>query len=429
MKLSRPVLLNSALAVVIIAAATGVYFIANPITAETAAATQLTGTVQEGAVSSTITASGSIAAKREVSASFTVSGTIKTVNVAIGDTVEKGDKLGTLATSDLKDARTKAYTTQSRAITALANANEALSDAEDAEAEADDSSSTSAAGSTSTGSSAQSVSSATTAVESAQDQLDTANDAVDDAEDAVDAATLKAPISGLVIAVSGEVGGTASAGSTSSSAGASTDSTTTTTSSSGFVTIADVSKYTVSASIAEADIALVAKGQSATISFPALDDVTAAAKVTTVAPTATASNSVVTYATTITLSKIPDGLRLGQTAEIAITTESSADDALYVPTAAITTGTDGTSTVKVVGDDDVTTSVTVETGVVGDDGTEITSGLTAGQTVVLGTVAAATTTDSGTTNQQGGGGTGGFGGGTGGTGGGAPSGGFPGGGN
>jgi macrolide-specific efflux system membrane fusion protein len=105
---------------------------------------------------------------------------------------------------------------------------------------------------------------------------------------------------------------------------------------------------------------------------------------------------------------------------------ASADDALYVPTAAITTDTDGVSTVDVLGDDDVTTTTTVELGVVGDEGTEITSGLAAGDTVVLGEVAA-TTDDDATTEQPGGGtgdftGGGGFGGGT------APTGGFPGGG-
>jgi macrolide-specific efflux system membrane fusion protein len=177
----------------------------------------------------------------------------------------------------------------------------------------------------------------------------------------------------------------------------------------------------MTAAIAEADIADVKVGQAVAITFPALTDVTATAKVTAIAPTATTSNSVVTYATTITLDKIPTGLRLGQTADATITTTTSGTDALYVPTAAITTATDGTSTVKVVANGK-TISKTVTLGVVGDDGTEIKSGLTEGQTVVLGTVAAttSTTTTTGTTGRTGttggfggGTGTGGFGGGTG----------------
>jgi membrane fusion protein, macrolide-specific efflux system len=117
--------------------------------------------------------------------------------------------------------------------------------------------------------------------------------------------------------------------------------------------------------------------------------VTTAATVSAISPTATASNSIVSYATTITLDTIPPGLRLGQTATVTITTKSSAADALYVPAAAITTGSDGTSTVKVV-KNGKTSSVIVVTGMVGDQGTEITSGLDAGETIVLGTASAAT---------------------------------------
>ncbi|WP_213817071.1 efflux RND transporter periplasmic adaptor subunit [Glaciihabitans sp. dw_435] len=435
MKLPRPAITNTVLAVVILAAGTGAYFVINPVKTATATATQLTGTVQTGAVSSTISASGSIAAKQEVAVSFAQSGTIKSVNTTLGATVKKGTVLGTLATSDFTDA----IDTATKGVT---KANEGVTNAEADLQTAYDSLTTAKAALAKDPSKTQDVTSARsqirtgkTNVESAEDAVDTAQQTLDDAEDALSDTTLKAPIAGLVIAVSGQVGGSVSGGSSSSSSGAaastgtsSSSTSTTTSSSTGFVTIADVSAYTVSASIAEADIASVKVGQVATISFPALDGVTAAAKVTAIAPTSTASNSVVTYATTITLDKVPANIRLGQTATVAITTTSSKATSLYVPTAAITTATDGTSTVKVV-KSGVTSTVTVETGVVGDNGTEITSGLTDGETVVLGTVAATTSTTGTTGTTRGGTGTGGFGGGTGGgfTGGG--TGGFPGGGN
>ncbi|HEY4152182.1 MAG TPA: hypothetical protein VGM38_02560, partial [Pseudolysinimonas sp.] len=106
------------------------------------------------------------------------------------------------------------------------------------------------------------------------------------------------------------------------------------------------------------------------------------------------------------------------TAEVAITIATSADDALYVPAAAITTA-NGTSTVKVIDDKTKKVVVTdVTLGVVGDDGTEIKTGLTAGETIVIGTVAATTTTGTtGTTGNGTRGGFGGFGGAGGGTGG------------
>jgi macrolide-specific efflux system membrane fusion protein len=141
----------------------------------------------------------------------------------------------------------------------------------------------------------------------------------------------------------------------------------------------------------------------------------------------------VTYATTITLTDPPKNLRLGQTANVTITTASSKADALYVPAAAITTA-NGVSTVKVI-KNGKTTAVTVKTGLVGNEGTEITSGLTAGETIVIGTISTTPSTTTGTTGTTGTGGAGfggganrgGFGGGAGG--GGAGGGGFGGGAN
>jgi len=368
MKISRPVLVNSLLAVLVLAALVGGYFvIANPF-AETASssASRLTGTVLAGTVSSSVTASGSIAAVNTVAASFAVSGVIATVNTTLGATVAAGDVLGTLDTTDLAKALTKAKTT-------LANARSSLSDANTSLAAAD------ASGS---GGSSSQTNSAKQQVTSAQSSVTDAINAVATAQSNLDSCTLTAPIAGLVVAVDGSVGADTSGKSS------------TTSTSTSFVTIADVAQMTMTASIAEADIASVSVGQAASVTFPALSGVTATAKVSAVSPVATASNSVVTYATTISLDAIPAGLRLGQTAEVSIITASSKADALHVPTAAVTTA-NGTSTVKVVASGK-TSIKTVILGIIGDTGTEIKSGLTAGQIVVIGTVAATTTGTTGT---------------------------------
>ena len=365
MKISKPVAVNSILGVVVAGAIAGSLLLILPAQAATdTEATQLTTTVQQGVVSSTISASGSIAAVREVSAAFAVSGTIATVDVALGDTVTASQKLGTLDATDLSAAVSEASSSLSIAYADKASGNAALAKAKKDATSTDP---TVSQGAT------QAASSARSQISSAAEKITTAAKQVAEAKADLAAATLKAPIAGLVIAVNGTVGG--------SSASSGGEATTT-----GFVTIADVTKMTMTAAIAEADIADVEVGQAAAVTFPALTDVSTTATVTAIAPTATATNSVVTYATTITLDEIPEGLRLGQTAEVAITTVTSAEDALYVPTAAITTASNGTSTVDVVGDDDEVSTVTVELGVVGDQGTEITSGLEIGQTVVLGEV-------------------------------------------
>ena len=415
MTIRRPVVINSVLAVIIIGALVGAYFFIFPASGSTGTPTQLTSTVQQGVVSNTITASGSVDPVNQESVSFAVSGTIGSVNVGLGQTVTAGQVLGTLQSAPLQQIVNNDATLLSQARTQYANSNSALA-------------ATEAAPVSPTTSAAQTVSSLNSAkqqVASALDQVTTDSQTLAKDETNLADATLTAPIAGLVIAINGAVRQSAGSGSSSSasSAGGSSASggsaSSASSASSGFVTIADVSAMTVSASIAEADIASVTVGQKAVVTFPAVPGETANATVTAIAPTATTSNSVVTYATTITLSAIPTGLRLGQTAAVAITTKSSAADALYVPAAAISTA-NGVSTVKVVGSTGKLSTVTVTLGIVGNAGTQILTGLKAGQTVSLGVVAA--TTGTSITGRTGfGGGGGGFGGRTGGNGGGAPA--------
>ncbi|MEJ1231071.1 MAG: ATP-binding cassette domain-containing protein [Galbitalea sp.] len=369
MKFSRPVVINTVLIAVIVIAAAAVLLVFNPFGGKTASATtQLTGTVEQGVVSTTITATGSIAPVQEVDVSFASSGTIASVAVAPGASVTAGEVLGTLQTADLTTAVTNAQTSLSHAQTILSDDNTALAAAE-------------AGG----GGGGQSVNQAQQQVFSQEDTVANAKTAVTTAQENLAAATLTSPIAGLVVAVNGQVGGTVSGGGNSSASGGSGSgegsgsgsASGSSGSSSAFVTIADVSKFTVTASIAEADIADVAVGQNATITFPAITGASSTATVTAIAPVGTTSNSIVTYPTTITLTDPPKNLRIGQTADVTITTKASAANALYVPAAAITTA-NGVSTVKVV-KGGTTTAVTVTTGIVGDDGTEITSGLTAGE--------------------------------------------------
>lgn len=381
MRLTRQAIINIVLAVVIVAALVVVAIVFWPRgQGSSSAASRLTSTVQQGTVSSTISASGSISPVSESDPAFKVSGTVKEVYVSLGDTVKKGQKLAKLSTSSYQQAVTDAYTDYVHASQNL-TATEKQKGVQLSQ------------------------------VNSAKEQVTQAWEQYQSAQADLSHTTLTSPISGVVTAVNVAVGDSSGGTGSSGSSG-----------SSGAFAIANVSKYVMTANIAEADIAQVTVGQDATITFPALDNATATAKVTAIAPTATSSNSVVTYATTITLTSTPDNLRLGQTADAAIVISSSAADALYVPAAAITTASDGTKTVEVVGADGTEQAVTVETGVVGDNGTEITSGLTAGETIVIGTLSASTTTGTGTTTTRGGfggfgGTTGGFGGTTGGFGG------------
>ena len=413
----RNLIVNSVLGLILLAVVVTAVLVLTGGGDDAAAAgtTTRTSTAQLGDVSATVAASGQVAAVRAVDADFTTSGTVATVDVAVGQTVTAGQRLGTLDTGDAQDAVDEAQDAYDAAVDDYDDAKTAYADAQSA-------SGTGATGSQGGSSAGGSTVTAST-VTQAKEKVTSTRSALDDAEEALSGTTLTAPIAGLVTAVNGTVGASSGSSSGGSSSGGQSSGAvgSTTASSSAFVTIADTSAYPVAASFAEADIAALAVGQAATVTFPAVDGVTGTAKVTTIAPTATTSNNVVSYAATITLDALPDGIRIGQSAQISVTT-ASATNVLGVPSAAVTssgTGDAATHSVTVVADDGTRTRTTVEIGVQGDSTTEITSGLTEGQKVLISVDTATGSGTSGTTQRGTGGfgGAGGFGGGAGGGGG------------
>jgi len=141
----------------------------------------------------------------------------------------------------------------------------------------------------------------------------------------------------------------------------------------------DLSRLQVTAAVAEADAVKVKLGQAATVTFSAAG-LSVTGKVTAIDVEQTVTNNVVTYGVTITLTNPPSSLRIGQTASVVITADTK-DNVLRTASNAVTTrGTQSTVTVRRNGKDQV---VTVKTGLVGDGGTEITSGVAEGDTLVV----------------------------------------------
>jgi macrolide-specific efflux system membrane fusion protein len=133
--------------------------------------------------------------------------------------------------------------------------------------------------------------------------------------------------------------------------------------------------------VAEADAANVHVGDRATVTFSALDR-TAQGRVTSIDLQDTVSNNVVEYGVTVTLNGAPHQIRLGQTASVSIVT-GVARNVLTVPSSAVTTtGNTSTVTVEENGQQSVRP---VQVGFVGDSTTEITSGLSEGDVVVVST--------------------------------------------
>jgi HlyD family secretion protein len=197
----------------------------------------------------------------------------------------------------------------------------------------------------------------------AQQAVNNAELTLEQAEAKLAGTTIVAPSAGRVLSIAGAVGQTASAGG------------------SGFIVLAGVDSLAVEAQFSEADVAAVAVGQSATVTLADHPGVTYQAKVAEVDPAGTASGQLVRYGVQLEFTKPPSDLLLGQSAVAAVVT-ASAPNVIYVPNAALSnlSGDSATVRVRAVGGD-VTRTVTI--GLAGDQGTEIKSGLVAGDVVVV----------------------------------------------
>src|SRR5262249_31787947 len=134
---------------------------------------------------------------------------------------------------------------------------------------------------------------------------------------------ITAPIAGKILAVNGTVGAQETPGAT------------------GFIVLGGTSDIAVRAMFTEADVAALAIGQHATIALPDRVGQQYTGLVTEVDLVGTVSGRLVKYGVIIAFDQVPDGLLLGQSANVAVTT-SSVDGAVYVSSSAVTLG-DGAS--------------------------------------------------------------------------------------
>ncbi|MGO4491728.1 efflux RND transporter periplasmic adaptor subunit [Arthrobacter sp. 2YAF22_2] len=278
----------------------------------------------------------------------------------------------------------------------------------------------------------QQVSTASTALGNAQNSAASAGGtnvtsaqlAVETAQANLAACNLNAPVAGTITAVSATVGaltGSGGASSSSGSAAAASGGTATgsagasgaaaasasSASGGGLVTISDTGHLQVTAGFSEADIANMKPEQTAEFVFPALSQQANAApvtgKVVSIAQTSSTTNGVVTYPVTVSIANPPSTLRLGQSANISVTT-AIADSALLVPSLAVTTS--GTrQTVNVV-KNGTTTATRVTTGITANGRTQVLTGLSEGDQIELPAISSTLDSSTGTTPGNGFGGAG-----------------------
>jgi macrolide-specific efflux system membrane fusion protein len=286
-------------------------------------------------VNSAATTAGSSGAASSSSMTWPV----KTVSVTTGQTVNKGD---VLATADDVWAQIQLLQAQS----AVQSAEARLTNDEDRGA-------------------------STAIILSDTANLATTQQSLTAAELAVTNATIVAPADGLITAVNIVAGSNAP---------------------SGYAIQLACQPMVATASFAEADITKLKVGQTASVTVNAAD-ATVDGTVSQIVPVASisgGSSSVVGYTVMVTLGSAPATVLSGMSATVTVTT-ASVDSVLRVPATALSGSASSGYSVAVMTTDGSVETRSIEVGLVTTSYAQVSSGLSEGEAVVVGTTSTRTT--------------------------------------
>lgn len=282
----------------------------------------VTDMVMEGTFTTTVEAKGQL---KPISASVvspSVDGTVAQINVQAGQSVNEGDVLMTIKNDELDNAVAEAQ----RAVTA---AQEDLKNAQAALAAAQAAPTLDGDGATAP----TDVTSDASAVSSAQRNLASAQATLDQANAKAAERTVKAPSSGSIVELNAKVGATVTGGIVMGEGD--------TSGGKQCMQIADLSKMKVTVQVGEKDIAKIAVGQSANVTYPAFPDIVSQGTVTAIASVANSDaanggGGSVTFNVDILIEAPDSRLKPGMTAEVSAVTEQL-DDVVMIPTMALMT--------------------------------------------------------------------------------------------
>lgn len=281
----------------------------------------VTDMVTEGTFTTTVEAKGQL---KPISASVvspSVDGTVEQINVQTGQSVNEGDVLMTIKNDELDRNVAEAQRAVAAAQEDLASAQKA-----EAAAQAAPTTDTAAAGA------ASNTSTDTSAVSAAQRSLASAQANLDQANAKAAGRTVTAPSSGSIVELNAKVGATVTGGMIMGESD--------TSGGKQCMQIADLSKMKVTVQVGEKDIAKIAVGQSANVTYPAFPDIVSQGTVTAIASVANSdsnySGGSVTFNVDILIDAPDSRLKPGMTAEVSVVTEQL-DNVVMVPTMALMT--------------------------------------------------------------------------------------------
>lgn len=286
----------------------------------------VTDLVTEGTFTTTVEAKGQL---KPISASVvspSVDGTVEQMNVQAGQSVNEGDVLMTIKNDELDRNVAEAQRAVAAAQEDLANAQKATAAAQAAPMTDADGASAAAAGA------ASNASTDTSAVSAAQRSLASAQANLEQANAKAAGRTVTAPSSGSIVELNAKVGATVTGGMIMGESD--------TSGGKQCMQIADLSKMKVTVQVGEKDIAKIAVGQSANVTYPAFPDIVSQGTVTAIASVANSDSNYgggsVTFNVDILIEAPDSRLKPGMTAEVSVVTKQL-DDVVMVPTMALMT--------------------------------------------------------------------------------------------
>lgn len=347
--------------------------------------------IEKGTISSFVTGSGNVFVDETANINPSISGTIKNLNVKVGDLVFKDQALFTIDSPQTDIDLAKAYnsylSTQQATESAKSQFLQSQLDYETLNQQNDVKQGSVPEAQLSI--SRQKFITNQASYEVAQNNVNAAYLSYQSALKTASDKNVKTPISGIVANVNVKNGDDLGGSTTKSSTNASTTSTsltsTNTSISSANIPIIIQNLKTRKAKIAvnEVDIAKIKLDQKATLTFDAIDGLTLTGKVEQMDNMGTITNSVVNYNVVIAFDTLDDRVKPEMSTSASIITDTKVD-VLVAPNAAVKTN-DNSHYVQVL-TNGAPEQKPVEIGIVSDSKTEIKSGINEGEEVVTQTV-------------------------------------------
>lgn len=373
-----------------------------------AAVEPATVTVERGDVEQTVLASGALQASSVISVGAEVSGSIRTLAVALGDVVEKGQLIAEIDSVNQQNAVKSALASLVNVKAQLTAKQADLKNAQAAVMRADKLQAQNLLSDADLATTQAALASAEAAIASLDAQVSQSDLAVEAAQLDLDRTRITAPVSGTVVAVLVSEGQSVNASQTAPT----------------IIKIADLDTMLIKAQISEADITRVVPGQKATFTILGDPNRKIDATLLSVDPAPDAistsdtglstSDNAVYYNGVFSVANADHALRIAMTAQVTIVIKASRD-VLTLPASVLgNAGRDGNYRVAVY--DPATGRISpteVKLGINNNITAEIAEGLKEGDRVVAGAAALAARGGTAPGGNAGGarGGAGGFGGG------------------